>query len=104
MPLLLSGTAAVVGHASQHDGSLHGQLQEILTNLHSLIATARALRPALPAHPGAQARLKAYVRDAAALPAVDAWLQAQLPEVPRIVLHGHVCRRELRVELDGILR
>lgn len=104
MPLLLSGTAAVVGHASQHDDSLRGQLQEILTNLRSLIATARALRPALPAHPGAQARLKAYVRDAAALPAVDAWLQAQLPEVPRIVLHGHVCRRELRVELDGILR
>ena len=41
------------------------------------------------------------LRDAAALPAVDAWLQAQLPQVPRIVLHGHVCRRELAVEIDG---
>lgn len=104
MPLLLSGTAAVVGHASQHDDSLHRQLEEILANLDSLVATARALRPALPAHPGPQARLKAYVRDAAELPAVDAWLARHLPDVPRIVLHGHVCRRELRVEIDGILR
>ncbi|WP_240125747.1 pteridine-dependent deoxygenase [Thermomonas alba] len=104
MPLLLSGTAAVVGHASQHDDSLHGQLQEIMTNLRSLIATARGLRPTLPAQPGPGARLKAYVRDAQALPQVAAWLQAQLPEVPVIVLHGHVCRRELQVEIDGCLR
>lgn len=101
MPLLVSGTAAVVGHASRHGDSLEAQLEEILANLHSLIATARAHRPTLPPQPGPDARLKAYVRDAEALPRVDAWLAAHLPDVPRIVLHGHVCRRELRVEIDG---
>jgi chorismate lyase/3-hydroxybenzoate synthase len=101
MPLLLSGTAAVVGHASQHRDSLDAQLDEVLANLGSLIGTARAMRPGLPAQPGAGSRLKVYVRDADALPRVDALLQARLPEVPRIVLHGHVCRRELRVEIDG---
>ena len=102
MPLLLSGTAAVVGHASQHGDSLDAQLDEVLANLGSLIDTARTRRPGLSPRPGAGSRLKVYVRDADALARVDALLQARLPGVPRIVLHGHVCRRELLVEIDGI--
>lgn len=101
MPLLLSGTAAVVGHASQHGDSLDAQLDEILANLHSLLAAARVLRPALAAQPGPASRLKVYVRDADALPQMQALLAARLPGVPHIVLHGHVCRRELLVEIDG---
>jgi len=102
MPLLLSGTAAVVGHASQHGDSPAAQLDETLANLDSLVATARARRPALATHFGADSRLKVYVRDAAALPQVAALLEARLPAaVPRIVLHGQVCRRELAVEIDG---
>lgn len=103
MPLLLSGTAAVVGHASQHGDSLAAQLDETLANLDSLLATARARRGALAAHFGAHSRLKVYVRDADALPQVAALLASRLPaEVSRIVLHGHVCRRELAVEIDGV--
>lgn len=102
MPLLLSGTAAVVGHASRHGDSLEAQLDEVLANLDSLIATARVLRPGLPLHPGADTRLKVYVRDAADLGLVDALLDARLPGVPRLVLHGQVCRAELAVEIDGV--
>ena len=102
MPLQLSGTAAVVGHASQHGDSLAAQLDETLANLDSLVATARALRPGLTAHFGTHSHLKVYVRDAEALAHVAALLEARLPaEVPRIVLHGQVCRRELAVEIDG---
>ena len=101
MPLLLSGTAAVVGHASQHGEALDAQLDEVLRNLHSLIDTARSQRPALPPRLGAGSRLKVYVRDADAMAHIDALLAQHLPEVPRIVLHGHVCRQELRVEIDG---
>ena len=101
MPLLLSGTAAVVGHASQHHDSLDAQLGEILANLHSLIDTARHSRLALPPSLGSGTRIKVYVRDPKSLPHVDALLAARLPTVPRIVLHGHVCRRELLVEIDG---
>ena len=102
MPLLLSGTAAIVGHASQHGDSLGSQLDEVLANLDSLLAAARTRRPALAAHFGAESRLKVYVRDAEAVPQVAALLASRLPaEVPRIVLHGEVCRRELAVEIDG---
>ncbi|HSD17421.1 MAG TPA: pteridine-dependent deoxygenase [Thermomonas sp.] len=102
MPLLVSGTAAVVGHASLHGDSLEAQFGEVLANLGSLVDAARALRPGLPDRPGTGTRLKVYVRDRDALPTVDALLQQRLPGVPRLLLHGHVCRRELAVEIDGV--
>ena len=102
MPLLVSGTAAVVGHASLHGDSLEAQFGEVLANLGTLVDAARTLRPGLPDRPGMGTRLKVYVRDREALPAVDALLQQRLPGVPRLLLHGHVCRRELAVEIDGV--
>jgi chorismate lyase/3-hydroxybenzoate synthase len=102
MPLLVSGTAAVVGHASVHGDSLQAQFEEVLANLGSLVDRARALRPDVPDRPGKGTRLKVYVRDAEALPTVDALLRQRLPGVPALLLHGHVCRRELAVEIDGV--
>jgi len=102
MPLLVSGTAAVVGHASVHGDSLEAQFDEILANLGSPGEAPRRTPPGLPNGPGPGPRLKVYVRDAEALPAVEALLQQRLPGVPRLLLHGHVCRRELAVEIDGV--
>ncbi|MEO5629388.1 MAG: pteridine-dependent deoxygenase [Thermomonas sp.] len=103
MPLLLSGTAAVVGHASQHGESLTAQLDETLANLDSVIATARTHRPSLAAHFDARSRLKVYVRDAASMARVEQLLRTRLADdVPRIILQGAVCRRELAVEIDGV--
>lgn len=103
MPLLLSGTASVVGHESRHHDCIESQLAETFANFDSLIAAARELRPALPAHFGPGSRLKVYVRDAEQLPRVAAALDAQLgPGVPRILLHAAICRRELQIEIDGV--
>ena len=102
MPLLVSGTAAVVGHASQHWDSLQQQFEEILANLRSLVDAARAMRPELPMREGPATRLKVYVRDAYALPEVEALMRDRLPGVPHLLLHGHVCRQELAVEIDGV--
>ena len=102
MPLLLSGTAAVVGHESRHAASVAAQLDETLINLDSLLDAAHARRPALPAHFGPHTRLKVYVRDREELAEVAALLRARLdPAVPRLVLHAAICRRELRLEIDG---
>jgi chorismate lyase/3-hydroxybenzoate synthase len=103
VPLLISGTAAIVGHESQHAGDVAAQLDETLANLDSLIATARTRRPELPARMGAGTRLKVYVRDRHELDAVTAHLRARLdPDVRFIVLHAAICRRELHVEIDGV--
>ena len=45
MPLLLSGTASVVGHQSLHDDCLESQLAETFANFDSLITAARQQTP-----------------------------------------------------------
>ena len=103
MPLLLSGTAAVVGHASQHAGELQAQLEETFRNFDALIGAARVHRPELPPHFGPSTRLKVYVRDAHDLPQVEHALDLCFGGgVPRILLHAAICRRELAVEIDGV--
>lgn len=98
--LLISGTAAVVGHASQHDADLAAQLDETLANLASLHVAAGPADPALPA---AASWLKAYVRDPRDAAIVDATLRARLPGLGGLlVLGGDICRSELLVEIDGI--
>lgn len=101
LPLLLSGTASIRGHASVHLDCVDAQLDETLDNIRALIDVARAQRPSLPAALGPGSPLKAYVREAGELARVDAALAARLPGVPRLVLHARVCRRELRLEIDG---
>nr|WP_233264205.1 pteridine-dependent deoxygenase [Lysobacter panacisoli] len=102
MPLMISGTAAIVGHESQHAGSVLTQLGETLANFDSLLAAARAQWPSLPAQFGPQSHLKVYVRHVDEIEAVARELDARFgPDVPRVLLHAAVCRRELRVEIDG---
>ena len=103
MPLLLSGTAAVVGHASMHDGELLAQLDETFANFDALVAAARAHDDALPARFGTGTRLKVYVRDHHDLPLVADALERRCGDaVPRLLLHAAICRRELAVEIDGV--
>ncbi len=103
MPLLLSGTASVVGHASQHAGELLAQLDETFANFDSLLASARRYAPTLPAAFGAGTRLKVYVRDRDDLPLVaEALVRRFGDDVPRLLLHAVICRRELAVEIDGV--
>jgi chorismate lyase/3-hydroxybenzoate synthase len=99
--LMISGTASIVGHESQHEGSVAAQIEEILANLDSLLERAHAQAPALPAKFGRRSLIKAYVRDRADLAAVEDALRAHLPAgVPYLVLHGDVCRADLLVEFD----
>jgi chorismate lyase / 3-hydroxybenzoate synthase len=103
MPLLLSGTASVVGHASMHVGELLKQIGETFANFDALLAEARRLEPALPAHFGAGTRLKVYVRDADDLPIVSQALAQRFGDrIPHLILHAAICRRELAVEIDGV--
>ncbi|RDS82162.1 pteridine-dependent deoxygenase [Dyella monticola] len=94
--LAISGTAAVVGHASTHAHDLDAQLDETLLNLESLLATAD-----MPAGFDTHSPLKAYVRHPTDAARVRETLQQRLPGVPVLLMHGDICRRELLVEIDG---
>ncbi len=95
--LAISGTAAVVGHASTHPSHMAAQLQEIFTNLDHLHAAA-GYTNRLPA----DSLLKVYVRhpqDASAV--AEAIRRRYGPTLPNLILQGDICRRELLVEIDG---
>ena len=103
LPLLISGTAAIVGHQSLHPSDVEAQLEETLTNLQALIDVARQHRPELPERLGANSPLKVYVRHQQDMARVAARLDALLPaEVPRLLLHGEICRAELLVEIEAM--
>ncbi|WP_430391839.1 pteridine-dependent deoxygenase [Dyella sp. 20L07] len=94
--LAISGTAAVIGHASAHDDDLLAQLNETLANLDALLANA-----GMTAGFDTRSPLKAYVRHPADAAHVHTFLQQRLPGVPVLMLHGDICRQELLVEIDG---
>ncbi len=96
--LLISGTAAVVGHASRHLDDAAAQLDETLANLDSLLRQAGLADP----HLGDGSLLKIYVRDPAFAPAVDTTLRERIPALGQtLTLAGDICRRELLLEIDG---
>lgn len=94
--LAISGTAAVVGHASAHVGDIEAQLEETARNLDALLETG-----GLPPGFDAKAPLKAYVRHPEHADAVRAFAAARWPEAPLLMVHGDICRAELLVEIDG---
>lgn len=94
--LLISGTAAVVGHASRHEDDLTAQLAETFANLDSLVVATQGTF-------GERALLKAYVRDRAQADAVARAITAHAPNAGDVLLlAGDICRRELLVEIDGV--
>ena len=94
--LAISGTAAVVGHASAHAGDIEAQLGETLRNLETLLTTG-----GLPAGFDRRAPLKVYVRRPGDENAVRAFAAKHLPDAPLLIVHGDICRAELLVEIDG---
>lgn len=98
-PLLISGTAAVVGHASQHPGDIDAQLDETIQNLLSLLHTDREKSACF----GAGTLLKVYVRDPAHADRIATTLRARFPALNGLLmLGGDICRHDLLVEIDGV--
>lgn len=96
--LLISGTAAVVGHASKHHEDVVAQLDETLANLDSLLLHSGAAN----SHLGAGSCLKVYLRDPSNADLVERALRAHAPDLGGLLLlAGDICRAELLVEIDG---
>ena len=102
LPLMLSGTASVVGHDSHHREDLALQVAETFRNFDALLGAARQHDASRSQRFGRHSLLKVYLRQAEDLPLADALLRQYLAdEVPRLFLRGDICRRELLIEIDG---
>jgi chorismate lyase / 3-hydroxybenzoate synthase len=98
--LLVSGTASVVGHATQHPDDASAQLDETLANLGAVLdhGATQHLKGSL----WKPQALRLYLRHRADLPIVRSKLERALPpETPVAVLEGDICRRDLSLEIEG---
>ena len=96
----LSGTAAIVGHASHHHEDLAAQIRETLANIDSVLAAAQ-----IPTEQrlNAGSTLKVYVRRREDAQAARALLRDALPAGSAAqFLLGDICRSELLIEIDGV--
>jgi chorismate lyase/3-hydroxybenzoate synthase len=98
--LFVSGTASIVGHASQHAGNVAAQLQETLRNLAAVKSHARIDM----SNAQAQTLLKVYVRHAEDAPSIERTLEQLWPREQMILLGADICRRELLLEIESVVR
>jgi chorismate lyase/3-hydroxybenzoate synthase len=100
--LFVSGTASIVGHETLHRGDVVAQTRETMTNIGALVDEANRLVGA-PRYSVDALKLKAYVRRAADLAAIEATL-AQMPNraASVVYLQADVCREDLLVEIEAV--
>ncbi len=99
--VLISGTASIVGEASQHPRDLPAQFAESARNLDVVLAQA-AYQIGAQASFGARTVMRAYVRDEERQFEVAALMQQRFPNASYCVIAGEVCRSELLVELEAV--
>lgn len=105
--LYVSGTASIVGHASQHVGDVEAQLLEISKNLDALADTCRSngINVAPDASLKDMDNVKVYVRRPQDFAVVRHAVETSLKRTaPTLYLHGDICREELLVEIEGMWR
>jgi chorismate lyase/3-hydroxybenzoate synthase len=94
--LFVSGTAAIVGHQTQHPHAVLPQALAMIENVQALLANAGAGR-------WQPQTLRLYLRDAANAAPVTAAVHAAFGDhAPLLVVEGDVCRRDLLVEIEGV--
>lgn len=98
--LYISGTASVVGHASQHIGDPAAQLQETLRNLRALLeSTGVRAQDTINCF----THTKIYLRDPQHMALLGASLgDAFLPHTPKCFLQADICRTELLLEIEAV--
>ena len=96
--VLISGTASIVGHVSQHHDDPMEQLEETVRNLAALI-------PHVGRTPGSSGNdvFKIYVRDREMTPKLAERLRQLYPKGEFVFVAADVCRRELLVEIEAVL-
>jgi len=96
--VLISGTASIVGHVSQHHDDPMEQLEETVRNLEALTSHVSRTRT-----PAGKDLLKIYVRDPALTPRIAERLRQLYPQGEFLFVGADVCRRELLVEIEAVL-
>lgn len=98
--LMVAGTASVLGEDSVHPGSPPAQLAETLTNLQTVLASARQCPSAEPLAGLRASRI--YVRSGAVRRQIADHLPAAFASGPVEWVLADICREELLVEIEVV--
>jgi chorismate lyase/3-hydroxybenzoate synthase len=102
--LCISGTASVVGHESRHIGKPAAQALETVENLRALIAHAGELTSSLSSLQSLHRYYKVYVRHPEQLAMIQHALNIPFFASSQVIyLQGDLCRRQLLVEIEGVV-
>lgn len=96
--LLISGTASIVGHVSQHQDDAMAQLEETARNIGSFAPHVSRERTE-----ASKDLLKVYVRDPALMPQLTARVRQLYPRGDLIFVAADICRRELLLEIEAVM-
>ena len=100
--LYISGTAAIFGHLSQHQGNVGAQVDETIINLRSVMDEAHA-HGLIDVRQGADLLFKVYLRQPEFRAITEARLREAFGPAPSIIyLQADICRRELLVEIEVV--
>ena len=94
--VLISGTASIVGHLSQHHDDAMEQLEETVRNL-------TAFNMHVSRRGAGKDLLKVYVRDPALTEPIAARLRQLYPNAEIIFVAADICRRELLLEIEAVM-
>jgi chorismate lyase / 3-hydroxybenzoate synthase len=102
--LCIAGTASIVGHLSRHTGLPMEQTRETVRNLHAVLNQAAHATGVDFTQAQRRAAYKVYVREPASLPDIRLALQdSPLSAHNPVFLKGDLCRRELLMEIEGLI-
>ena len=100
--LYISGTAAIFGHLSQHEGDAEAQAMETIVNLRSVMDEANG-HGLIDASRDTELSFKVYLRQPEFRALAEARLREAFGPAPSIVyLHADICRRELLLEIEVV--
>ena len=92
----ISGTASIdAGGKVVHVGDVGRQLERALGNVDALLRSGGARLQDMT-------HFIVYLRDPSDHPRIEAYFAERFPEVPRLIVHGPVCRPEWLVEVEGV--
>ena len=102
--LYIAGTASIVGHLSRHTGLPMEQTRETVQNLHAIFNQAKHVTGIDLTEAQRRAAYKVYVREPESLSDIRRALQdSPLSAHDPVFLKGDLCRRELLMEIEGLI-
>lgn len=96
-PIMISGTASILGHDTQAAGNLHQQLELTWANI-------QHLQQSIDSKANSFEAIRVYLRNATDVEAAQEFLLQHVDDEQLNFVHADICRANLLVEIEAVAR